>query len=199
MKKRIAALLFAGILALAPAGGTAFDPTGGGIWQTVSAIGAVEPRVAPATLTVGNAIVDTSANAQDGYWTTDTSGTLTVCQSTDSWNVHYDADSNTLTLKDATIKSGGTDSHGIYAQSDNPNVSLTILLDGKNSVAGKETGIYVEAWMATGPVKAVLTLKKAEGAAEGSLTASGEEESGAGIYVEAHMSADSGGSGGSGG
>ena len=30
MKKRIAALLFAGILALAPAGGTAFDPTGGG-------------------------------------------------------------------------------------------------------------------------------------------------------------------------
>ena len=30
MKKRIAALLFAGILALAPAGGTAFNPTGGG-------------------------------------------------------------------------------------------------------------------------------------------------------------------------
>ena len=29
MKKRIAALLFAGILALAPAGGTAFNPTGG--------------------------------------------------------------------------------------------------------------------------------------------------------------------------
>ena len=135
---------------------------------------------------------------QGGYWTTDTSGTLTVCQSTDSWNVHYDANSNTLTLKDATIKSGGTNSHGIYAQSDNPNVSLTILLDGKNSVAGKKTGIYVEAWMATGPVKAVLTLKKAEGAAEGSLTASGEEESGAGIYVEALMSADSGGSGGSG-
>ena len=49
MKKRIAALLFAGILALAPAGGTAFNPTGGGIWQTVSA---VEPRIAPATLVV---------------------------------------------------------------------------------------------------------------------------------------------------
>ena len=29
MKKRIAALLFAGILALAPAGGTASNPTGG--------------------------------------------------------------------------------------------------------------------------------------------------------------------------
>ncbi len=30
MKKRIAALLFAGILALAPAGGTAFNPHLGG-------------------------------------------------------------------------------------------------------------------------------------------------------------------------
>lgn len=63
MKKRIAALLFAGILALAPAGGTAFNPTGGGIWQTVSA---VEPRSAPATLVVCDTVI-----GSESYWITD--------------------------------------------------------------------------------------------------------------------------------
>ena len=174
MKKRIAALLFAGILALAPVGGTAFNPTGGGIWQTVSA---VEPRSAPATLTVGNAIVDTSANAQDGYWTTDTSGTLTVCQSTDSWNVHYDVSTNTLTLNGAKITGGNNIFRaGIYAATfQDQLVSLTIVLEGTNTVSG-DIGIDVlEEWSTTNG-GASLTIT-----GSGSLTASGSQH---GIIVQ---------------
>ena len=174
MKKRIAALLFAGILALAPAGGTAFNPTGGGIWQTVSA---VEPRSAPATLMVGNVIVDTSANAQDGYWTTDTSGTLTVCKSTDSWNVHYDVSTNTLTLNGAKITGGYIPFNvGIYAAGQN--VSLTIVLQGKNTITSDGYGIFVYA-----PSTGAASLNITEGEDGGSLAASGFDK---GILVQSN-------------
>ena len=127
-------------------------------------------------MTVGNVTVDTSANAQDGYWTTDTSGTLTVCQSTDSWNVHYDVSTNTLTLNGAKITGGNNIFRaGIYAATfQDQLVSLTIVLEGTNTVSGS-MGIYVlEEWSTTNG-GASLTITGG-----GSLTASGRS----GIMVQ---------------
>ena len=102
---------------------------------------------APATLIVGNTDV-----ISGGYWTTDeNNGKLSKCDdSTEppaAWNVHYEVNTNTLTLNDATItgESDTTNLSGadIYASAftDQP-VSLTIVLQGDNKVSGA-IGIYV--------------------------------------------------------
>lgn len=109
-----------------------------------------------------------------GCWTTDASGKLTATDSTTDYNVKYDKDSNTLTLKDATIN--GTESTtagaGIYAGGD-----LTIVLEGSSTVTGavcnnESRGIYVSG---------NLTIQGG-----GSLTAQGavtSEGTSYGIYV----------------
>ena len=126
---------------------------------------------------VGNVIVDTFANAQDGYWTTDTSGTLTVCQSTDSWNVHYDVSTNTLTLNGAKITGGDNLSNaGIYAAGQN--VSLTIVLQGKNTITSDGLGVFVYA-----PSTGAASLNITEGEGGGSLTTSGFDK---GISVQSN-------------
>ena len=84
----------------------------------------------PTTLTVGG------TNALNGgYWLTNADGTLTPDGASESdYNVKYDKDSNTLTLKDATINGTKTIGHvgtGIYAEGD-----LTIVLEGSSTVTG---------------------------------------------------------------
>ena len=96
---------------------------------------------APETLFVGG------TNVKDGgYWTT-TNGTL-ASSDVNTWNVHYDADSNTLTLKDADI-TGATLAEiqslrvGIYASGSSTDVSLNIILQGENNQVSGDVGIYV--------------------------------------------------------
>ena len=84
----------------------------------------------PTNLTVGG------TNALNGgYWLTNADGTLTPDGASESdYNVKYDKDSNTLTLKDATINGTKTIGHvgtGIYAEGD-----LTIVLEGSSTVTG---------------------------------------------------------------
>ena len=88
------------------------------------------------------------------YWTTNPdTGLLTqYTGSGGDWNVHYDPNSATLTLKDATIKTTDTYSQGavIYAHSaDGSAVSLTINLEGTNKIECDTAsyGIYVNAEM----------------------------------------------------
>ena len=88
------------------------------------------------------------------YWTTNPdTGLLTqYTGSGGDWNVHYDPNSATLTLKDATIKTTDTYSQGavIYAHSaDDSAVSLTINLEGTNKIECDTAsyGIYVNAEM----------------------------------------------------
>ena len=99
----------------------------------------------PETLYVGGTEI-----TDDGCWTTDETGELTLYTETgDNWNVKYEKSSGTLTLHNATIKGDDSGSYktgpGIYAVSSNDsNLTLNILLEGDNTVTGK-SGIYVEA------------------------------------------------------
>ena len=102
---------------------------------------------APATLIVGDTDVKSG-----GYWTTGTDGRLTECNdSTEppaTWNVHYDASTNTLTLNNATIEGASSEStlhntDGIYASSSSGDVTLTISLQGENTITSNGSGIYV--------------------------------------------------------
>lgn len=121
---------------------------------------------APATLIVGGTDVKSG-----GYWTTDTDGKLTSV-SESSWNVHYDASANTLTLNNATIAGASSESTlhntvGIYASSSSGDVSLTISLQGENTITSGSTGIYVLAFSnSTGDASLTIT-------GDGSLNASG--------------------------
>lgn len=103
---------------------------------------------APKNLYVGDQVCG------KGYWTTNPdTGLLTqYTGSGGDWNVHYDPNSATLTLKDATIKTTDTYSQGavIYAHSDvDSAVSLTINLEGTNKIECDTAfyGIYVNAEM----------------------------------------------------
>ena len=103
---------------------------------------------APANLYVGNIVCGKD------YWTTNPdTGLLTqYTGSGGDWNVHYDPNSATLTLKDATIKTTDTYSQGavIYAESRSSSaVSLTIELEGTNTIVCDSAyyGIYVNAEM----------------------------------------------------
>lgn len=116
-----------------------------------------------------------------GYWTTDSEGNVT--QYTEGGTppdnyIHYDADNNTLTLHNATIKKalkygegiqGGTyipgSAIGVFNQ--NGDAELTITLAGTNTIEDVSTGIFVLAHSSyTGDASLTIT-------GSGSLTASG--------------------------
>lgn len=114
---------------------------------------------APRRLVIGNVTVDTS---QGGYWTTDsTTGELIESSAGESWNVHYDAGSNTLTLNGATISGSGSENPSInysnaaiYADSKGQPVSLAIVLEGANTVSAS-VGVFV--WSETGAASLAIT------------------------------------------
>ena len=124
-----------------------------------------------------------------GYWTTSEDGnTLTsVTSVTESNNyIHYDADDNTLTLHNATIKKqlgysenieGGTyifgSAIGVFNQ--NGAAELTITLEGTNTIAAVGKGIYVLA-SSTGGANLTIT-------GDGSLDASASQ---IGIWVQSN-------------
>ena len=127
----------------------------------------------PETLYVGGTEI-----TDDGCWTTDETGELTLYTETgDNWNVKYDSGRGTLTLHNATIKGDDSSSFytnpGIYAVSYNEsNLTLNIQLEGVNTVTGSY-GIYVEA--------NEDTALKITGS--GSLTATGTSGMSYGIYL----------------
>ena len=134
---------------------------------------------APNTLYVGSQAL---SNAEDSYWTTD-SGNLAQSSETENWNVHYNPDTATLTLKNATIKTTHTSGNNavIYAQSKTGSaVSLNIQLEGKNTIECSSAlyGIYVNAEMSEQSygTSASLTIT-----GQGSLDVSG---SAYGIWVK---------------
>ena len=135
------------------------------LWLPATALAAEN---APATLIVGGTDVKSG-----GYWTTDTDGKLTS-GSESSWNVRYDASANTLTLNNATIAVASSESTlhntvGIYASSSSGDVSLTISLQGGNTITSGGMGIYVLAFSnSTGDASLTIT-------GDGSLNASGSQ------------------------
>ena len=139
---------------------------------------------APHSLYVGNTSLSL---AEDSYWTTDPdTGLLTQCTgSGDDWNVKYDPNSATLTLKGAKI-SGSYHQYnnpytaGIYALcSSNHPVALTIELIGTNTITGTY-GIFLNAEISASSygTNATLTIT---GENNGSLGVSGSNH---GIFVK---------------
>ena len=117
------------------------------------------------------------------YWITNDSGGLDKSDENDTWNVKYDLNSATLTLRNATIKTTHSNSQGavIYAESvESSAVSLTIRLEGENTIKCDlaSYGIYVDAQMSDTRygTSASLTIT-----GEGSLDVSGSSY---GIYVK---------------
>ena len=138
---------------------------------------------APNNLYVGNQNV--KSGEATTFWTTDSStGKLTqYTENEDAWNVKYDPNSATLTLRNATIKTTHSDSQGavIYAHSVvGSAVSLTINLEGTNKIECDTAsyGIYVNAEMASNSygTDASLTIT-----GQGSLDVSGSTH---GIFVK---------------
>lgn len=138
---------------------------------------------APATLYVGDQQVIRGNDIT--YWTTDSSGALTISTESDAWNVKYDPNTATLTLNGATIN-GAHDAtsppygSGIYAQcSSNQAVALTIKLIGENTITGYY-GIYVNAEISadSNGTDASLTITSEN---NGSLEVSGSDH---GIFVK---------------
>ena len=136
---------------------------------------------------VGGVIISSS-----GYWTTDDEGNVTAYTGegtpTDNY-IHYDADKNTLTLHNATIKKGldsnqsiqggtyiGGSAIGVFIQ--NGNAELTIQLEGDNTIKDVSTGIFVLA-NSSSTGDATLTIR-----GDGNLTASGSLN--AGIFVQSN-------------
>ena len=123
-----------------------------------------------------------------GYWTTDDSGNVTAYsgEGTPADNfIHYDATNNVLTLHNATIKESvpyDTSSYvmgaiGVFNQSGN--AELTIALEGTNTIAEVNTGIYVLASSeSTGDASLTIT-------GDGSLNAS-SSLAGSGIRVQSN-------------
>ena len=141
---------------------------------------ALAEGAAPDNLYVGDQVLPVSL---DSYWTTSTDGKLIACEATNDWNVAYDADSTTLTLKNATIKgvvnAENIASAGIYAASSSGPVSLNIVLVGENEVTGGY-GINVSSEGA-----AALSIT-----GSGSLTVSATAANGIGIFVQAQSDAN---------
>lgn len=143
---------------------------------------ALAADAAPDKLYVGDQQVIVSETVT--YWTTTDSGELTrVYDATDNpdWNVKYDPDTAILTLRNATIKTTHNNSLGavIYAESrSNSAVSLTIRLEGDNTIDSASYGIFVNAEMSHDGygTSASLTIT-----GKGSLDVSG---SGHGIFVK---------------
>lgn len=125
---------------------------------------AITPRIAYDTLRIGNTLITGS-----GYWTTDGNGNLTASDAS-NYNVAFDADTNTLSLNNATIvgsydANNNPEGTGIYAGSRSGAVSLTIQVTGNNVVSGS-SGIY--ALSNGGEVSVTIS-------GGGSLTASGSQ------------------------
>ena len=125
---------------------------------------AITPRIAYDTLRIGNTLITGS-----GYWTTDGNGNLTASDA-GNYNVAFDADTNTLSLNNATIvgsydANNNPEGTGIYAGSRSGAVSLTIQVTGNNVVSGSY-GIY--ALSNAGEVSVTIS-------GGGSLTASGSQ------------------------
>lgn len=122
----------------------------------------------PTTLTVGGTDVRSG-----GYWTTDGTGTLTADGASESdYNVKYDKDSGTLTLKDATINGTDTLYHvgaGIFASGD-----LTIVLEGSSTVKGVQDP--------NGETQSIRVEGNLTILGGGSLTAQGAETSSGSSY-----------------
>ena len=134
---------------------------------------------APDTLLVGGTNVKGG-----GYWTT-TSGTL-ASSDVNTWSVHYDTSTNTLTLKNADITGAASDetlslSVGIYAYSSSGDVSLNIELQGVNEIFESSYGIWVYSYSSSSSTNAGNATLTIEG--EGSLNASG---SSSGILVQSN-------------
>lgn len=124
-----------------------------------------------------------------GYWTTDSDGSVTPTDEdtpTDNY-IHYDAENNVLTLHNATIKEalgyGTNPPHslilgaaiGVLNQSGD--AELTITLEGTNTIAEVNMGIYVLAHsQSTGSSSLTIT-------GDGSLDASGSQS---GIRVQSN-------------
>ena len=136
---------------------------------------------APATLYVGNQQV--ISGTETTYWSTNNSGELTQSAENNAWNVKYDPNTVTLTLKNATIEGVLNDVNtagtGIYAASSSGTVSLNIVLEGENRVSGGH-GINVSSGKA-----ASLNIRDS-----GSLTVSATAINGVGILVQAQSDAN---------
>ncbi|WP_125116614.1 beta strand repeat-containing protein [Agathobaculum sp. Marseille-P7918] len=124
---------------------------------------------APTTLTVGG----TNVLDGGGCWKTNADGTLTTDGASESdYNVKYDKDSNTLTLKDATINGTNTIYHvgaGIFASGD-----LTIVLEGSSTVTGVQDP--------NGETQSIRVEGNLTIQGGGSLTAQGAETSSGSSY-----------------
>ena len=128
-----------------------------------------------------------------GYWTTDNDGKVTAVtdESTPADNfIHYDANSNILTLHNATIKmSVSIDTNtllagaaiGVLNQYGDGNAELTITLEGTNTIANVSHGIYMLANSESTTNSSSLTIM-----GDGSLNASAIQH---GIWVQ-HNSCD---------
>lgn len=136
----------------------------------------------PATLYVGNQQV--ISGTETTYWSTNNSGELTQSAENNAWNVKYDPNSATLTLKNATIEGGyddvNTSGAGIYAASSSGPVSLNIVLEEENKVSGMY-GIDVS----SSGGDASLNIS-----GSGSLTVSGLSGNGIGIFMSSQNSAN---------
>ena len=120
-----------------------------------------------------------------GYWTTDSEGNVTAYTGegtpTDNY-IHYDADTNTLTLPNATIKEEVPYNTSTYVagaaigvHNQNGAAELTITLEGTNTIAEVGKGIYV---LANSTGGATLTIT-----GDGSLDASASQT---GIWVQSN-------------
>lgn len=131
---------------------------GGGCLLAVALCLGLLPVTALAAAPNGQMIYVGNENVTSGgYWTTDSNGNVTAYtgQGTPTDNyIYYDADTNTLTLYNATIKkgldydediTGGTSINdaaiGVFNQSGA--AELTIILYGSNTIAEVGKGIYV--------------------------------------------------------
>lgn len=123
----------------------------------------------PTTLTVGG----TNVLDGGGCWKTNADGALTTDGASESdYNVKYDKDSNTLTLKDATINGTNTIYHvgaGIFASGD-----LTIVLEGSSTVTGVQDP--------NGETQSIRVEGNLTIQGGGSLTAQGAETSSGSSY-----------------
>ena len=122
-----------------------------------------------------------------GYWTTDSDGSVTQYteEGTPSNNyIHYNAETNTLTLNNATIKKGVSVETSTYVAgaaigvlNENGAAELTIQLEGDNTIAEVGKGIYVLAFSnSTGDASLTIT-------GSGSLKASASQT---GIWVQSN-------------
>lgn len=120
-----------------------------------------------------------------GYWTTDSEGNVTAYTGegtpTDNY-IHYYADTNTLTLHNATIKEEVPYNTSTYVagaaigvHNQNGAAELTITLEGTNTIAEVGKGIYV---LANSTGGATLTIT-----GDGSLDASASQT---GIWVQSN-------------